>query len=350
MPTPECAIRRWKMEKVKVAAVSAVSFDGEEEYKNAEWAKAYVDEAAKNGAQLICFPEGYPGPCFGSMDSGGHLTKTPVEIMCDSAKQHGVYISCGNLEESEEIPGAYYLTNKLISPKGKILANYRRCQPTPPILNASLYGGKMHLLPGNELMVVDTELGRIGLLICSELFVPELARIEMLMGAEIILAPIGGSHSRPSMAQPTRSGELSTWQCITRARAAENLLYVVTTINVFSPEQRRGSFIAGPEGTLGASQSAGIVYATLDMEHLWYLRSKYEEEDDVSPIPEGLTSYRPMLTKFGMIHQRRPDFYHKLVEPQPDAFDYFYYKRGLDTWKEEYDKIRSFGKKPSVRR
>ena len=136
-------------------------------------------------------------------------------------------------------------------------------------------------------------------------------------------------------------------QCIARARAAENLLYVITTINVFSPEQYRGSFIAGPEGTLGASQGAGIVYVTIDMERLWYLRSKYEEEDDVGPKPES-GDYQPMRAKFGIIHQRRPDFYRKLVEQQADAFDYFYYQRGLETWKEEYERAHSFVRTPGV--
>ena len=64
------------MEEVRIAAISTASFDGDEEYKNAEQAKAYVDEAVKNPVQLICFPEGYPGPSFGPMDSGGHLAKT----------------------------------------------------------------------------------------------------------------------------------------------------------------------------------------------------------------------------------------------------------------------------------
>ncbi|MFC2001140.1 carbon-nitrogen hydrolase family protein [Chloroflexota bacterium] len=340
------------MEKVRIAAVSTASFDGDEDYKNAEQAQAYVEEAAKNNAQLICFPEGYPGPCFGPMDSGGHLAKTPVEMLCDSARQHNVHISCGNLEESQEIPGAYYLTNKLISPKGEILANYKRCQPTTPIVNAALYGGKKHLLPGKELMVVDTKLGRIGLLICSELFVPELARIEMLMGAEIILAPVGGSHRgiRMGASQAVGGGQLSTWQCLARARAAENLLYVITSVNTFSPEQRRGSFVASPEKTLGVSEGAGILYATLDMERLWYLRSRYEEEEDVSPLSEGPSNYEPRLTKFGNIHYRRPDFYRKLVEPQPDAYDYFYHKRGLDTWKEEYEKVHKFTRTPSATR
>ena len=335
------------MAEVRIAAVSTLSFEGDEEYKNAEQAQAYVGEAVQNGAQLICFPEGYPGPCSGPMDSGGHLAKTPVDMMCESARQHGVYISCGNLEESEVI-GAYYLTNKLISPQGEVLANYRRCQPTQPVLNASLYGGKMHLIPGSELMVVDTELGKIGLLICSELYVPELARIEMLMGAEIIIAPIGGLHRKPGKTGPLPEGQINSRQAMTWARAAENLLYVVTTINVFSPEQRRGSFIAGPEAVLGSSQSAGIVYADLDMERIVYLRNKYEEEDDVCPVPPP--GYQPMLGKCGIMRCRRPDFYNKLIEPQPDAFDYFYYRRGFDAWKEEYEKARNSGREASTSR
>ncbi len=338
------------MEEVKIAAVSPLSFDGEEDYKNAARAQAYVDEAAGNGAQLVCFPEGYPGPVFGPMDSGGHLARTPVEMMCDSARQHRVYISCGNLEESKEVPGAYYLTNKLISPQGKILANYRRCHPTTPLLNATLYGGKMHLLPGDEPMVVDTDLGRIGLIICSEIFVPELSRIEMLMGAEIILAPVGGSHRgrKAGASQATASGELSTWQCIARARAAENLVYVITCINVFSPEQRRGSFVAGPERVVAKSDSHGILYATLDMDNLWYLRTRYEEDEDFAPAAGGAADRRPRLTKFGIIHHRRPDLYHKLVEPQPDTYDFFYYERGLDAWKEELKKVHTFTRKSTL--
>ena len=133
---------------------------------------------------------------------------------------------------------------------------------------------------------------------------------------------------------------------------AISLLYLLC-LNVFANNLRdleacsAISFMAGPEGTLGASQGAGIVYATLDMERLWYLRSKYEEEDDVGPKPES-GGYQPMRAKFGIIHQRRPDFYRKLVEPQSNAYNYFYYQQGLDTWKEEYERVHSFVTTPSV--
>jgi hypothetical protein len=42
----------------------------------------------------------------------------------------------------------------------------------------------------------------------------------------------------------------------------------------------------------------------------------------------------------GQSHDRRPELYGELTEPQPDAFDYHYERRGLDTWPREYEKIR----------
>ncbi len=48
------------MKEVRIAAVSTASFDGDEDYQDAGQAEAYVGEAAKNGAQVIYFPEGYP--------------------------------------------------------------------------------------------------------------------------------------------------------------------------------------------------------------------------------------------------------------------------------------------------
>ncbi|MFH1122304.1 MAG: carbon-nitrogen hydrolase family protein [Pseudomonadota bacterium] len=334
------------MKRVKVAGVSPLAVYGEDEWENAFRAVDYVDEAAAEGAHLVCFPEGFPGPCSGPMDSGGKLDSTPIEMLCEKAKEHGVFISAGNLEESKEVEGAFYLCNKLISPNGDILANYRRCQPTHPILNGYFYGGRMHILPGDELMVADTDLGKIGLLICSELWVPELSRIEMLEGAEIILAPIGGIHSKTAMLRYDREGniagnghEMSTWHCIARARAAENLVYVVTTTNVFFKTSPRGSFVAGPENTLGSSLGAGIAFCTLDMERLWYLRSKYFEEEDLVP-PKDLRTHQPLLCRPGQNHDRIPALYKKLIEPQPDAFDYFYFKRGLEAWKQEYEKVK----------
>ena len=141
-----------KRDKVKVSVVSPESAKGEDEWKNANRAVQYLDEAAVMGAQLVCFPEGYPGPCNGPMDSGGHLSSTPIEMLKRKAKEHGLYVSASNLEVNPEIEDTYYLTHKLISANEDILASYRRCQPDEPTLNAYLMKGRQHILPGGDLM------------------------------------------------------------------------------------------------------------------------------------------------------------------------------------------------------
>src|SRR5260370_35419460 len=105
-------------------------------------------------------------------------------------------------------------------------------------------GGRHHGLPGDELMTVDAPFGRIGLLFCSELFVPELARILMLRGADLIVAPGGGVHSS------TRTQLQDTWRAVARARAAENLVFVVVTQNLFGASRRGRACIASPERML----------------------------------------------------------------------------------------------------
>jgi predicted amidohydrolase len=152
----------------------------------------------------VCFPEGYPGPFSegypgpysGPLDAGGHLDRSPIALLQEAARWHGVYVSGGCLEPNAELDETFVITHKLIAPDGAILASYRRMQPNHPYFNAYLMGGRMHVLPGNEFVTVDTPLGRLDLVICSELFVPELARTLMLRGGDIIIAPGGGMHTR----------------------------------------------------------------------------------------------------------------------------------------------------------
>ena len=326
--------------KVKVAAIQPRAYRWKEEYKNVELAIKYMDEATRLGAKLISFPEGYPGPCNGPLDFGGNLSFDPLEKICEKAKEHEAYVCISDLEENSEMENTYYLTLKLISPNGKILANYKRVQPDHQYLNAHLHGGRMHVVPGNEIEVVKTKIGNIGLQICSEIFVPEISRVQMLMGAEIILAPVNGHHAVTHFDWPNK---IKTWQAIARARAAENLLYVVITQNLFLENQKGVGIIAGPEEALAQSTKQGIITATLDMERLEMLRSRYYDAELLSPVRDPEESLK-IKCRPGQIHDRRPDLYRLLVEPQPDAFNYFYYKKGLDTWKEEFEKVKEWKK------
>lgn len=310
---------------IKVAVVQPESVYGEEEYKNVERALSYLREAAEKGAQLICFPEGYPGPAHGPLDSGGRLKEPPIESICKKAREFQVYVSASNVELNNDKPNTYFLCQKLISSKGQIIGNHRRFQPDEPDLNEYLFGGKRNFAPGENLTVVDTELGKIGLLICSELFVPELARIEMLMGAEIIIAPVNGFHA-PSLFNSEDPPLFETWRCISRARAAENLVYVIVTQNIFVRGYKGVGHVAGPEKMLAKSKEPGIFYAELEMNRLRWLRSHMLDRSTLGKIDKTKSEIDlPLGTRPGQHLLRRPEAYGLLVQRLESDFDYFYY-------------------------
>jgi predicted amidohydrolase len=258
------------------------------------------------------------------------MANDAIEQVRERARARRVWLSAGRLERGP-LPDTYHITHVLIDHAGEIRAQYRRVQPNHPVFNAYLMGGRRHVLPGDELITVDAPFGRIGLLICSELFVPELSRILMLRGADMIIAPGGGVHG------PTRTRLKDTWRAVARARAAENLVYVVVTQNLFGGARQGRACIMSPEGILGQRDDPGIVIADLDMGRLKAIRSRYYDEGILSPpaFPEDIFGCRP-----GQSHDRRPELYGELAQPQPDAFTYHYERRGLETWRAEYDRIQ----------
>ena len=322
---------------VRVGIVHPQSHYGEDEWKNAEKAVAYADEAAAQGVQLVLFPEGYPGPMTGPLDNP-KFPFDPIEELKKKAKQHSIYIIAGNVTESD-VAGAFLLSLRLLGPDGQEMARYHRQQPDTPPLNAYLYGGKAHLLPGQGPCVVDTDLGKIGLLICSEMWVPELPRLLMLQGAEIVVSPVHGRHSQ------TGFQASDTWHCIARARAAENLFYALSTQNIYLNENfnyksqmSAGAIAAGPEEMIGKMSDPGVLVCDLDMDRLRYLRTRNFDEENLSKPDDP--DWVPLRCRPGQIFERYPDLYKALCEPSPYSYDYEYWKDGdLDAWIPEYDRL-----------
>ncbi len=321
---------------VRVGLVLPESHFGEEEWRNAEAALAYADQAAAQGVELLLYPEGYPGPMTGPLDSP-KFPFDPVEELKRKARQKGMYIVAGNVIESE-VPNAYYLTLRLLGPDGTEVAHYRRQQPDTPPLNAYLYGGKGHLLPGRGPCCVDTEFGKLGLQICSELWVPELPRLLMLRGAEIIVSPIHGRHSQTGFAFA------DTWRCLARGRAAENLFYVLSTQNLYvghgfdyRTQMSAGAIAAGPERMEAARNEPGVLVVDLDLDRLRYLRTRNFDEENLSRPDDP--AWQPIGCRPGQIYERYPELYRELAEPSPYSYDYEYWRKDLDAWIAEYDRI-----------
>jgi predicted amidohydrolase len=269
--------------QVKVSAVQPIAFRADEDERNVDAALASIDEAADAGAQLICFPEGYPGP------GGVPLRYSAVERLEEKARQRNVFIVAGSLEPAHG-GERYYVTVKLIGPGG-VVGVYHRTTPEGPYIYAEppapgLWG--FDYVSGDSLPVFETPLGTIGLLVCSEIYVPELARALMLCGAEIVLAPAGAMINEL----------MPTWRTMIWARAIENLLYTVTCQNLYGGEEGV-AMIAGPEGILAQRPDAGIITATLDLDRIRWLR----DQDERIEVP------KPYSVIPGTLRWRRPELY-----------------------------------------
>nr|WP_010281123.1 nitrilase family protein [Bacillus timonensis] len=148
---------------------------------NIEKTLSFIEQASNNGANLIVLPElcntGYSFE--NRLDAFAHAEPVPggptIEKWMEKAKEKNVYIAAGITEVDGE---KLYNTSVLIGPKGYI-GKYRKTH----LWNQE----KLFFTPGDiGYPVFETEIGRIGLLICWDIWFPEVARILSMQGADII--------------------------------------------------------------------------------------------------------------------------------------------------------------------
>jgi len=181
--------------------------------KAAEWVARCVEAT---GAELVVLPEtvttGFT-PALAPDDLWDLVSGVPgavTEPLQDLARRLGVHLVVGTYERGPE-RGVVYNAAALIGRDGDVAGVYRKTHPFATELRSR--GG--WVTPGAEVSVVDTDLGRIGMIICFDGDYPELSRITAVRGAQVIV--------RPSAL--LRSADI--WELTNRARAYDNHVYVV---------------------------------------------------------------------------------------------------------------------------
>jgi predicted amidohydrolase len=274
--------------KIRVAAVQPRSHHGPEEERNVEQALSWMQRAAEEGAELVVFPEGYPGPTNPANDYDA------LGALGERAASLGLHVVAGQIEPIAGADG-HHVCLSLIDDTGAVASTYRRTSPVGPYVYKDLDIWQVDYVEGPEPpQVVNTRLGRIGMLVCSEVYVPELSRVLALQGADLIVYPAGGAINEL----------LATWRTLVWARAIENLVFTVASQNLYSPDEEGVGLIAAPEGILTTSSAEGLLVADLDLDRLEYLR----DQDARIEFP------RRYQTIPGMMRWRRPELYHPLVQ------------------------------------
>lgn len=285
---------------VKVAAVQTapVCFNLG---KSIEKIDTYTTEAVSNEADLVVFPEGflsaYPwryafDATIGSREPRGRkwfakyydsaisLVSPEFETLKSIAAKHNVFLSVGIIEKNSTGGATLYCTSVLIGRDGTLLSSHRKLIPTAA---ERLVWGRGS---GDGLQVVDTELGKVGGLICWENYMPAARMALYQQGIEIYIAP--------------NADDLKSWVASMQHIAKEGRCFVISVNQFckvedfpedyppFLPESNDrqpdgskwtpdavlshgGSCVVGPLGEFLAEPSwdkDGIVYATLDREEL----------------------------------------------------------------------------------
>ena len=261
------------MERIRQYTAAIVQMDSQnDKAENVSRACAFVDEAAANGAQLVCFPENM-NLCGRNEGEGGSREAVwgyTTERLAAKAKEHGVYIHMGSL--LEKIPGdeRAYNTSVLLDPEGRIVATYRKLHTFDVTLpDGSIQNESERIRPGDRVVTADTALGKLGLSICYDLRFPELYRIMALSGAEVMLVPA-------NFTKPTGQDH---WEVLLRARAIENGCYVLAADQIGQKPHFTAygnSLAVDPWGRViaRAREQIGIVYARIDLDSVASVRGK----------------------------------------------------------------------------
>jgi nitrilase len=273
--------------KVKIAAVQKSPIFLNKE-KTIEAACGYIQNAAAQGAKLIVFPEafisGYPDWVWTVppsqkkqinelylrfLENAVVIGEKSLDPLLKAGKEYGIYVAMGiNERNSEASNSSVFNTLLYISPDGKVLGKHRKLIPT---------GGERLMWAGGDgstLVSFDSDIGRLGGLICWENYMP-LARYAMYQqGVQIYLAPTWDSSS--------------AWQIAMRHIAREGGMFVVGCCQGLKksdipdeyefkklyPEDREwinkgNSCIVNPKGEIiggPLDSEQDIIYAEIDLE------------------------------------------------------------------------------------
>ena len=239
---------------------------------------ACADLAAGRADLLLCseYAMGFPekgGPAVPGQPLDGPF----VSGLCALARTHKLWIVCGVIEESGD-PDRPYNTAVIIDRTGNIVRTHRKHH----MYDCSSSRESDKFTPGDKLFEpLDTDFGRIGLLICYEVRFPEVARLQAMAGAEYLLV-LASFVCGP--------GKREAWHSLLASRAIENGCYVLGSDHVKPPVAVGESAAYGPDALCLDKldgENEGIFFVDCD--------------------PAVVRDYR---SKFPSLQQRRTDLYH----------------------------------------
>jgi len=260
-----------------IAAIQMVS--GPEVDANLAQAAVLLAQAAAAGARLAVLPENFALMGLRETDK---LTVAeadgdgPIQaFLGEQARRHGLWLVGGTIPlrgAGERARAACLLYDE----RGERVARYDKMHMFDvQVGDQEAYRESATLEPGSEPVLVETPFGRLGLAVCYDLRFPELFRLLAGQGMQILALPSAF----------TATTGAAHWEVLLRARAVENLCYVVAAAQGGRHANGRETFgdsmIVEPWGRVLARRATGegVVAAPIDLDHLRELRARFPALD-----------------------------------------------------------------------
>ena len=258
-----------KRKDFRAAAIQMAS--GPSVSANLEEAARLIEDAVSQKAELVVLPEYF---CIMGMKDTDKLAvrEQPGDgqiqnFLSDTAKRLGIWLVGGSVPLASSESDKVYNSCLVYADNGEQVARYDKIHLFGLQLGNEHYAEEKTIKAGNKVVTVDSPFGRIGLSICYDLRFPELFR--MMNNVDIILAP----------AAFTAITGRAHWEVLVRARAVENMAYVIAPgqggYHVSGRETNGDSMIVDPWGVVmeRLPRGPGAVVATLDPEYQASLRT-----------------------------------------------------------------------------
>ena len=258
-----------------VAAVQMAS--GPNVKANLEEAEKLIKTAVQQEAKLVVLPENFAIMGLSEVDKVA-IAETagegPIQqFLSQQASKHGIWIVGGTVPIESSVTGKVYSASLLYNDSGDIVARYDKIHLFDVMLEDSneSYNESETIESGNDVVVVDTPFGKLGMAICYDLRFPELFRAMADVGMEICVLP---------SAFTSLTGR-AHWESLLRARAIENLCYMIAPdqggYHKNGRETYGDSMIIDPWGVVlnRLPHGTGVVVSDLDLEKLRKTRKNF---------------------------------------------------------------------------
>ena len=244
---------------------------------NLQLADRLLGEAAADGCSLAALPENFALMPAKSRDKATHAEEPgegPIQaFLADAAQRHGLWIVAGSMPLKSPHAERVYGACPVYDPEGRQRAMYRKIHLFDVKLpdREESYQESWSMYPGDDIVTVDTPIGTVGLTICYDLRFPEHFRHLVDAGASVFTVP----------AAFTQVTGAVHWKTLLRARAIENLAYVIAPGQYGKHPDGRSTYghslIIDPWGRVLAEQDEGscLVVAELDPEMPAKVRSEF---------------------------------------------------------------------------